>query len=407
MASIGPPPLTGIKVLEFAGLAPCPFAGMLLADAGASVMRIDRASDTRSLPTSDLLTRRKASIAVDLKSASGVSFVKELVAQGAADVLIDPFRPGVLEKLGLGPDRLLEINPRLIYARLTGFRRDGRYASMAGHDINYIAVSGALSLLGRPDDTPHPPTNILADFAGGGANLFQGILLALLARQSSGRGQVVEANMVDGSAYLATFPRFGLKSGMGARGRGNNLLDGGCPYYDTYETKDGKYFSVGALEPQFFKVLVEGMGLGSHGHGLEDKRFDFDEWPAMRTLFRDTFKEKTRSEWEAIFDGTDACAAPVLDYEELENDPAREGDQRPSVTLRGTPCLAINQRPARSDPVTHGQGAGVAGDGYAGEPLAPGDGGPEMLRSWLGWEEGEHYHVQKGAYVLSRAGSKL
>ncbi|KAK2589760.1 hypothetical protein QQS21_012560 [Conoideocrella luteorostrata] len=405
MAEIGPPPLTGIKVLEFAGLAPGPFAGMLLADAGASVIRIDRVSDTRSLPTNDSLTRHKASVAVDLKSPSGVSFIKELVSQGA-DVLIDPFRPGVLEKLGLGPDELLRINPRLIYGRLTGFRRDGKYANMAGHDINYIAVSGALSLLGRADDTPHPPTNILADFAAGGANLFQGVLLALLARQSSGKGQVVEANMVDGSAYLATSPRFGLKSGIGDRGRGRNLLDGGCPYYDTYQTKDGKYFSVGALEPQFFAILIRGLGL--EAHGLEEKRFDFDEWPAMRSLFKDTFKKKTRSEWEAVFDGTDACAAPVLDYEELEIDPAREGDQRPSVTLQGTPCLAIKQRPeGASDPVKHGQGAGVVGDGYQGEPLAPGDGGPDMLDKWLGWKKGDQYDVQKGAYVLTKATSKL
>ncbi|KAH0591959.1 hypothetical protein MHUMG1_10334 [Metarhizium humberi] len=405
MAEIGPPPLTGITVLEFAGLAPGPFAGMLLADAGASVIRIDRASDTRSLPTADALTRHKASISVDLKSPPGTSFIKELVSRGA-DVLIDPFRPGVLEKLGLGPSVLLALNPRLVYARLTGFRRDGRYAAMAGHDINYLAVSGALSLLGRAADTPHPPTNILADFAGGGANLFQGILLALLARQTTGRGQVVEANMVDGSAYLATFPRLGLKSGVGARGRGRNLLDGGCPYYETYETKDGKYYSVGALEPQFFRLLVEGMGLA--GRGLEEKRFDFDEWPAMRALFESTFRQKTRAEWEAIFDGTDACAAPVLEYQELESDAAREGDQRPSVTLRGTPCLAIKQRPAgHSDPVTHGQGAGVPGDGYEGEPLAPGDGGQQALEKWLGWQKGREYDVHKGAYILTKGGSKL
>jgi alpha-methylacyl-CoA racemase len=381
---------------------------MLLADAGASVLRVDRAHDGRSLPTSDSLTRHKASIALDLKTAQGIAFVKELVSRGA-DVLIDPFRPGVLEKLGLGPEELLKLNGRLIYGRITGYRRDGRYAAMAGHDINYLAVSGALSLLGRADDTPHPPTNLLADFAGGGANLFQGILLALLARQTSGRGQVVEANMVDGSAYLATFPRFGLKSGLGARGRGRNLLDGGCPYYDTYETKDGRYFSVGALEPQFFGELVRGLGL--EGRGLEDKRLDFDEWPAIRALFDTTFRQKTRAEWEAVFDGTDACAAPVLDYEELENDAAREGDQRPSVTLRATPCLAVAQRPeGESDPAVHGQGRGVAGNGYEGEPLAPGEGGAAMLDKWLGWKEGRQFEVLNGAYVLTKdkgSGSKL
>ncbi|KHN95737.1 alpha-methylacyl-CoA racemase [Metarhizium album ARSEF 1941] len=400
MAEIGPPPLAGITVLEFAGLAPGPFAGMLLADAGASVIRVDRASPGRSLPAPDALTRRKASVAVDLKSPRGTSFVKELVSRGA-DVLIDPFRPGVLERLGLGPSVLLGINPRLVYARLTGFRRDGRYAAMAGHDINYLAVSGALSLLGRAADTPLPPTNMLADFAGGGATLFQGILLALLARHASGRGQVVEANMVDGSAYLATFPRLGLTSGLGARGRGRNLLDGGCPFYDTYETRDGRHYAVGALEPHFFRQLLDGMGL--RGRGLEDRQLDVDEWPAMRALFERTFRQKTRAEWEAVFDGTDACAAPVLDYHELERDPAREGDQRPAVTLRGTPCLAIKQRPpgGHSDPVVHGRGAGVPGDGYHGEPLAPGDGGERALESWLGWKKGREYDVRDGAYVLT------
>ncbi|KAG5979044.1 hypothetical protein E4U55_005632 [Claviceps digitariae] len=406
---IGPPPLTGIKVLEFAGLAPSPFAGMLLADAGASVLRVDRAPDTHSsssssaLPTNDPLTRHKASIAVNLKSPSGVAFVRQLVSSGV-DVIIDPFRPGVLERLGLGPDHLLSLNPRLVYARLTGFRRDGRYAAMAGHDINYLAVSGALSLLGRAHDPPHPPTNILGDFAGGGANLFQGILLALLARHTSGHGQVVEANMVDGAAYLATYPRLSLKNGMSPNGRGKNLLDGGCPFYDTYQTRDGKFFSVGALEPRFFTLLLSGLGLQAQAPDLEARRFDPDAWPAMRTLFRDTFKTKTRSEWEAIFDGTDACALPVLDYPELEADAAREGDQRPSVTLSRTPCLAIQQqRPAEPapDPVQHGQGPGVPGDGYEGHPLAPGEGGPDVLHAWLGWEMGRQYHVHEGGYVLA------
>ncbi|CCE27628.1 probable alpha-methylacyl-coa racemase [Claviceps purpurea 20.1] len=439
---IGPPPLTGLKVLEFAGLAPGPFAGMLLADAGASVLRIDRPPTPNranthhqtSLPPSDPLTRHKASIPLNLKSPSGIAFLKKLISSGppdsppsaGIDILIDPFRPGVLEKLTLGPQDLLPLNPRLIYARLTGFRRDGRYASMAGHDINYLAVSGTLSLLGRSHDTPHPPTNILADFAGGGANLFQGILLALFARETClpSRGQVVEANMVDGAAYLATYPRLGLKNGMASpgRGRGRNLLDGGCPFYDTYETRDGKYFSVGAIEPQFFRRLVEGLGLEGHPGLGEGERFDPEGWPGMRALFRHVFKGKTRDEWEVIFDGTDACAVPVLEFGELERDPGREGDQRPAVRLCSTPCLAIKQRPTEaastsdsdprsnssSDAVQHGQGAGVPGDGYEGYPLAPGEGGPDMLRSWLGWEMGRDYDVQEGAYVLSTSSrSKL
>lgn len=220
-----------------------PFAGKLLADYGASVLRIDRPSSSAS---SDLLASRKRSLRVDLKSAPGISLIL-LLAQ-RSDILIDPFRPGVLEKLGLGPSVLLAANPRLIYARMAGFRRSGRYAAMAGHDINYIAVSGALAMLGRKDGTPYAPANILGDFAGGGMVCFVGVLLALLHRAATGMGQVVEANMVDGSAYLASFPRFAMlnpAAGRGGwtKGRGENLLDGGVPWYDTYRTRDGGFMA--------------------------------------------------------------------------------------------------------------------------------------------------------------------
>lgn len=243
-----PPPLTGLRVLEFAGLAPGPFAGMILADYGASVMRIDRAvpnahTSTPPPPTADNLVRHKASICIDFKSPSGVRLLLALLPY--VDVVIDPFRPGVLERLGLCPTTvLLRANPRLIVARMTGFRRDGPYASMAGHDINYIAVSGALGLLGRAGTPPHAPANMLGDFAGGGAVCAIGVLLALAARERSGRGQVVEANMVDGSAYMATFPRLAAKTPMMSGERGTNMLDGGSPFYDTYETSDAKYMSV-------------------------------------------------------------------------------------------------------------------------------------------------------------------
>ena len=400
MSSIGAPPLKGIKVVEFAGLAPGPFAGMQLADAGASVLRIDRAASGMAMPASDVLTRHKASVSVNLKSSAGVSFVRDVVAR--ADVLIDPYRPGVLEKLGLGPDALLQLNPRLIYARITGYRRDGKYSAMAGHDINYLAVSGALSLLGRANDSPHPPTNLLADFAGGGANLVNGILLALLARGTSGKGQVVEANMVDGASYLATFPRLGIKRGMMDRGRGNNLLDGGCPFYETYATADGKYVSVGALEPQFFGVLVAKLGIDPE---WEEKRMDADEWPALRAVLAGEFKKRTRSKWETVFDGTDACVAPVLEYPELETDAGREGDQRPSVTLRQTPCLAITrQQSDGSRDVATGQGRGVDGDGYEGHVLEPNQGAEDALNRWFGWTKGRDYHVtDDGGFVRSKA----
>lgn len=348
-----------------------------------------------------MLTRHKSSIAIDLKGPRGAALARQLAR--TADVLIDPFRPGVLEKLGLGPAVLCAENPRLIYGRMTGFRRDGRYAAMAGHDINYLAVSGVLSMLGRKGEKPTPPWNILGDFAGGGAVLFQGILMALVARAAGGKGQVVEANMVDGASYLATFPRMALKTPLGSYPRGENLLDTGCPYYDTYETRDGKYMAVGAIEPQFYKILVEGLGLG--GQGWEERRYDRAAWPEMRTLFERAFRGKTRDEWERVFDGTDACCTPVLEYGEMEAElEKREGDQRPSVTLRDTPCLAVRKN--ATDP-SHGQGEGVEGGGYVGFPLAPGQGGEEVLKQWLGWSRGREFDVQNGGLVLVEGKSKL
>ena len=320
-----------------------------------------------------------------MKSARGMNFVKSLIP--TTDVLLDPYRPGVLEKLGLGPDVLLGINPRLIVGRMTGFRRDGRYKDMAGHDINYIAVSGALALFGRKGEKPYAPGNILGDFAGGGATLFQGLLLALIERGKTGKGQVVEANMVDGSAYLTTFPRIQRNSPMWDQQKGENTLDGGCPYYDTYETKDGKYMAVGALEPQFFAELLKGLGLS--GKGIENTRSDRQTWPGLQSTFTDIFKRKTRAEWERIFDKTDACCTPVLDFDDLENDPNREGDQRPSVTLRGSPGIAMSKR-----------------EGYDSEGVYPGEGGEETLQQWLGWRRGEHYEVENGGLV-TRHSSKL
>ncbi|KAM3513174.1 hypothetical protein MY11210_003199 [Beauveria gryllotalpidicola] len=396
---VGAPPLTGIKVLEFAGLAPGPFAGMMLADAGATVLRVNRHNDAPQ----DMLARHKASIAVDLKDAQGVALLRTLVASGGVDVLIDPFRPGVLERLGLGPEPLLRLNPRLVYARITGYRRAGRYAAMAGHDINYIGVSGALSLLGAA--RPQPPVNMLGDFAGGGATLFQGILLALLARATTtmaGRGQVVEANMVDGSSYLATFPRMARATPMGDKPRGQNLLDGGCPWYGCYATRDEKWVTVGALEPHFFAQLLRGLGI-EEGQGWEEARGDEARWPELGRLFTEIFKSKTRSEWEAVFDGTDACVAPVLDYDELQNDETREGDQRPAVTLRETPWRAVAARRQEDDGVVaavgdedRGQGDGVEGQGYLPTLLDVGEGGDEVLSAWLGWKRGTHYEDKNG-----------
>lgn len=366
------------------------------------MLRIDRPGTS---PTADALTRHKTSIAVDLKTPAGIALILRLARE--ADILIEPFRPGVMERLGLGPDVFLhgpKVNPRLIYARMTGFRRDGRYRDMAGHDINYLAVSGVLGMLGRKESKPTPPMNILGDFAGGGAVLFQGILMALLARDrhggGGGGGQVVEANMVDGASYLATFPRFALKTSMGDRPRGDNVLDSGCPWYDTYETRDGGFMAVGALEPQFYAALIKGLGL--QGKGWEERRNDRACWEEMRAVFTTTFKSKTREEWEAVFDGSDACCTPVLSYAELEKQKQRrEGDQRPAVMLRETPCLAVDTDEKKGgEEVIRGQGPGVEGDGYVGNLMRPGDNGEKTLKEWLGWERGRDYDVERGGLIL-------
>ncbi|KAL4886311.1 CoA-transferase family III domain-containing protein [Aspergillus karnatakaensis] len=375
-------PLAGVRVVELAGLAPGPFAGLLLADYGASVLRIDRPKAI----SGDQLTRGKTSINLDLRNPASHRLLLDLLSN--ADVLIDPFRPGVLERLGLSPkDVLLKKNPRLIVARMTGFRRDGKYKDMAGHDINYIAVSGVLSMLGRAGERPHAPGNILGDFAGGGAVCFLGILLALLSRTNTGRGQVVEANMVDGSAFLASMPRLNLQTPLWGGPRGTNMLDGGSPFYDTYETKDeGKYFSVGALEPQFYAALIKGLGFQK---GDLPSRDDRDNWPALREAFTKRFKEKTRAEWEAIFDGTDACAAPVLEQSELQE---AGFEQRPIVHLSDTPARSI----ASDD------------GGWTGGLLTPGTGGKETLKAWLGWQQGRDYDESKdGALVRTDSKSKL
>lgn len=393
------PPLTGLRVLEFAGLAPGPFAGLLLADYGATVLRLDRATVSPSSTPSDQLTRRKTSICVDIKSASGLALVKRLIPK--VDIVIDPFRPGVLEKAGLSPEHvLLKLNPRLIVARMTGFRRDGKYKDMAGHDINYIAVSGVLSLFGRKGEKPYPPGNLVGDFAGGGAMCFLGILLALLAREKNGFGQVVEANMVDGSAVLATMPRLGLKTDTWKRERGTNMLDGGAPFYDTYETRDGKFMAVGAIEPQFYAQLLKGLSLSSAD--LPGTRENREDWPKLKEFFAKVFRSKTRSEWEAIFDGTDACCTPVFTHQELEE---QGHEQRPAVTLKNTPAYAIHEGDDGRESAT-GQGIGVQGSGWSEKGLVAGDGGEDTLAVWMGWAKGRHYEVEKGGLVF-KDNSKL
>ncbi|KAJ9617132.1 hypothetical protein H2200_000853 [Cladophialophora chaetospira] len=377
------PPLTGLKVLELAGLAPGPFCGVLLANWGASVLRIDRPGTGGG---NDLLTSHKSSIALDLKSPTSLAVFLDLIPK--SDVLIDPFRPGVLEKLGLDPESvLLKKNPRLIVVRLTGFRRDGKYSAMAGHDINYLAVSGMLSMLGERGKPPLAPGNILSDFAGGGHAAFTGVLLAVIHRATSGKGQVVEANMVDGVSYLGTFPRLLTKMPMWNAERGTNTLDGGAPYYGCYECKDaGKYMSVGALEPQFWAELLKGLGFTEQEvvPGKFD-RLDKRSWPHLKVLFTQRFKEKTRKEWEAIFDGTDACCAPVLEHAEME---AANYEQRPIVGLTGSPARKVDMP-------------------WDGKALAPGEGGEETLKQWMGWSKGRDYDVSAKGSFERREKSKL
>ncbi|KAL9127784.1 MAG: hypothetical protein Q9217_003414, partial [Psora testacea] len=364
-----------------------PFAGLLLADYGASVLRIDRPPQSTTIttplssksasqapPPSDPLTRHKSSIALNLKSAASLTLLHSLLRK--VDVLIDPYRPGVLESLTLDPAKLIAANPRLIIARLTGFRRGGPYAEIAGHDINYLAVSGVLSQLGRAGQRPYAPANILADFAGGGLMCAFGILLALISRQRTGKGQVVEANMVDGSAYLGTFMRLARKTPLWNQPRGKNLLDGGCPWYDVYECKDGKYMAVGALEPKFFEELIRGLSLGSE---WMEKRSSRHMWPELRKLMELKFREKERKEWEEVFANKDACCTPVLEQAELED---TGYEQRLPVGLIGSPGLDMSQKEAWSH-----------------EGLGVGDGGELILQGWMGWKRERDYDVEKGSLI--------
>ncbi|CAB3977766.1 alpha-methylacyl- racemase [Paramuricea clavata] len=306
--------LQGVKVLEFSGLAPVPYAGMILADFGASVTRIDRAKQA-GFGGLDRLGRGKRSVAIDLRNAKGAEVVKRLSQN--SDVLIEPFRPGVMEKLGLGPEILMKDNPRLIYARLTGFGQQGPLSARAGHDINYASISGTLSMIGRHGDKPTPPLNILADFGGGGLMCSLGIMMALFERGKSGKGQVVDASMVSGVAYLSSFVHKTTELGMWSGDRGTNLLDSGAPFYDTYQTSDGEYVAVGALEPQFYKLLLKGLALEEEF----PNQLDASIWPKMRARFTEIFSTKTRQEWCEIFDGTDACVTPVLSLSEATEHP--------------------------------------------------------------------------------------
>jgi alpha-methylacyl-CoA racemase len=312
-----PGPLHGLVVTELAGLGPAPFAGMVLADLGARVIRVERAGGGGLFAPSpnDLLNRGRESIAVDLKTELGVEVVLRSVERSAA--LIEGFRPGVAERLGVGPAQCLARNPALVYGRMTGWGQEGPMAAMAGHDIDYIALSGALHPIG-PKEAPVPPLNLVGDFGGGGMLLVVGVLAGIVHAGSTGVGQVVDASMVDGSALLTTSHHGYMADGWWAPERGTNLLDGSAPFYSVYETSDGGHVAVGALEPQFFAALLEGLDLGSEAVGAQNDR---DSWPAMRSTFASVFRTRTRDDWEHRFSGTDACVAPVLSLAEAPRHP--------------------------------------------------------------------------------------
>jgi alpha-methylacyl-CoA racemase len=313
-------PLRGVRVVEFAGLGPGPFCGMLLADLGADVVRIDRRGTRGGLVGSmggtSLLDRGKRSIALDLKDPADVEVVRALVRR--SDVLLEGFRPGVMERLGLGPTQLLAERPALVYGRMTGWGQTGPLARSAGHDIGYIALTGALGASGRPDERPAPPLNLLGDFGGGGVFLALGAVAALLHARATGEGQVVDAAIVDGTVVLTTMIHGMLDAGAWTDRRGRNLLDTGAPFYDVYRCADGQFLAVGALEEQFYAALLDGLGLA--GDGSLPDRSDPRQWPVLHERFAEAFATRTRAQWWAVFEGTDACVAPVWSLQEATQD---------------------------------------------------------------------------------------
>ncbi|MGI9328154.1 MAG: CaiB/BaiF CoA transferase family protein [Pseudomonadales bacterium] len=339
-------PLKGVKVVELQGIGPGPFCGMMLADMGAEIIRIDRAGAVgQDANATDFLARGRKSLAVDLKNPEGVEVVLKLIEQ--ADVLIEGFRPGVTERLGLGPDECLARNPRLIYGRMTGWGQDGPMASVAGHDINYISLSGALHAIGGKDGDPVPPLNLVGDFGGGGMLLAFGIATALFETTRSSKGQVIDAAMTDGSALLMNAVYGLMNTGRWIDKRGSNLLDGGAHFYGTYATADGKHISIGSIEPQFYALLLKKTGLT--GDPDLSNQLSRQEWPALRHKLEQVFKTKTRDEWDSIMLGTDICYAPVLSFEEATAHP-HNAERRTFVSQNGVTQAAPAPRFSRTTP---------------------------------------------------------
>jgi alpha-methylacyl-CoA racemase len=350
-------PLSGIKVLEFESIGPSPFAGMLLADMGADVLVVDRAEGTdlglKRERWYDVLMRGKRSVTIDLKKKEGAEAALELI--GKADALIEGMRPGVMERLGLGPDKALEKNPKLVYGRMTGWGQTGPLAERAGHDINYIALSGVLNAIGRKGGAPVPPLNLIGDFGGGGMLLGFGVTCALLEAARSGKGQVIDAAMVEGASLLAGM-FYGLLNGGGLvnETRGDNVLDTGAPWYNVYETKDGKYVSIGAIEARFYEELLKKLDLQNL------PQHDRAKWPEMKMQFEKAFRSKTRDEWVKAFEGSDACFAPVLSWSEAPRHPhnrarsaftsvKRVEQPAPAPRFSRTPAEVLRPPPERGE----------------------------------------------------------
>lgn len=360
--------LSGVRVVEMAGIGPAPFCGMLLADMGAEVLRIDRLATVDIgipvPPKYDLLNRNKRSLAVDLKSPEGRSTVLRLIAQ--ADALIEGFRPGVMERLGLGPEPSLEVNARLVYGRMTGWGQYGPLSQAASHDINYIALTGVLSAVGQAGGAPVIPLNLIGDFGGGSLYLAMGILAALLSARGTGRGQVVDAGITDGVANLLTMHHGFRQAGEWSLDRGSNLTDGGAPFYDVYRTRDGLYVSVGAVEKKFFEELLQRLGIRAEEFPAQHDR---SNWDAQRRRLAEVFASRTRAEWCALLEGTDVCFAPVLDMDECVKHPHNRA-RRTHIEFEGV----MNPAPAPRFSGTPSE--------LRSAPPAPGQHTAQALRDW-------------------------
>jgi len=357
-------PLTGIRVVEMAGIGPGPFTAMMLSDLGAEVIRVDRLSHKGTGHRANVLNRGRKSIAVDIKNPRGVETTLRLIEQ--ADVVLEGFRPGVMERLGLGPEECLSVNPRLIFGRMTGWGQTGPLSQAAGHDINYISIAGALGAMGYADRPPAPPLNLVGDFGGGAMYLLTGILAALVERATSGQGQIIDAAMTDGTASLLS-PFFGLMAmNMWTTDRFSNRLDGGAFYYGSYECSDGKYISIGSLEPQFYALLLEKAEITDPEF---QEQLDEAAWPAKREKLNQLFKTRTRQQWRDIMEGTDVCFAPVLDLKEAPAHP-HNIDRKTFVELDGV----VQPAPAPRFSRTQGEIQGPAA--MAGEHTR------EVLSAW-------------------------